>query len=145
MEIFSIGFTQRSAEAFFGALNEARVGRLLDVRLKNSSPLAGFAKRDDLAYFLRELCGAAYEAEPRLAPTEAMLESYRKRRLSWAEYETAYVQLLRERAVERQLDRASFSTPTALLCSERTAEQCHRRLALEYLAAAWGEVTVQHL
>ena len=145
MEIFSIGFTQRSAEAFFGALKEARIGRLLDVRLRSSSQLAGFAKRDDLAYFLRELCGAAYEAEPLLAPTEEMLDSYRRRKLSWEEYAAAYVGLLRERAVERRLNRASFATPTALLCSERTAEQCHRRLAMEYLQAAWGGIALQHL
>ena len=145
MEIFSIGFTQRSAEAFFGTLKRAGVQRLLDVRLKNSSQLAGFAKRDDLAYFLRELCGVAYETEPLLAPTEEMLDGYRQRRLSWAEYERAYVELLRERAVEQRLDRASFRVPTALLCSERTAELCHRRLALEYLASTWGEITLQHL
>ena len=145
MEIYSIGFTRRSAEAFFGALKTAGVQRLLDVRLKNSSQLAGFAKRDDLAYFLRELCGTVYEAELLLAPTEEMLESYRKGRLSWEGYEAAYVGLLRAREVDRRLDRASFHMRTALLCSERWAERCHRRLAMEYLARAWGGVELQHL
>ena len=145
MEIYSIGFTQRAAEAFFGTLNTAGINRLLDVRLNNTSQLAAFAKRDDLAYFLRELCGATYRHEPLLAPTAEILDAYRKLALSWNDYEAAYLRLLREREVERHLDRESFATPTALLCSELTAERCHRRLAMEYLQAAWGGLTFVHL
>lgn len=145
MEIYSIGFTQRSAEEFFETLNAAGIKRLLDVRLKNTSQLAGFAKRDDLAYFMRSICKALYEHEPLLAPTDEMLDGYRKGAQSWMEYETAYLRLLRERDVARRLDRESFSAPTALLCSERTAEHCHRRLAMEYLGDAWGDLELVHL
>jgi len=115
------------------------------VRLNNTSQLAGFAKRDDLEYFLRELCGAEYVHEPRLAPTQELLDAYRKARGSWDTYAKQFVALLAERGVEHALDRALLSGPTVLLCSEPTAERCHRRLVLEYLAAAWGDVTPVHL
>jgi uncharacterized protein (DUF488 family) len=145
MEIYSIGFTQKTAEQFFGLLRQAGVRRLLDVRLNNSSQLAGFTKRGDLAYFLRELCGAEYRHEPLLAPTQEILDAYKKGKGSWRAYESAFLALLAERRIEHQLDRALFEVPTALLCSEPTAERCHRRLALEYLQKKWGGFTITHL
>ena len=146
MEIYSIGFTQSTAAEFFGTLKRAGVRRLLDVRLNNTSQLAGFAKRDDLAYFLREICGAAYEHEPLLAPTQTLLDEYKKKKGAWEAYEREFVGLLRERRVEAELSPEPFRTaPTALLCSEKTAEHCHRRLVLEYLRDAWGDVTITHL
>jgi uncharacterized protein (DUF488 family) len=143
--IFSIGFTQRDAGDFFGALREAGVKRLLDVRLNNTSQLAGFAKRDDLRFFLNELCGAVYEHEPLLAPTQEMLDAYKKRKGAWSEYEREFVALMRERQIEARVSRESFAAPTALLCSEFTAEHCHRRLVMEYLAKAWGGLELKHL
>jgi uncharacterized protein (DUF488 family) len=106
---------------------------VLDVRLNNTSQLAGFAKRDDLRFFLREICGATYEHEPLLAPTQEMLNAYKKRKGAWSEYEREFLGLLWERRVEDRVSRNGFEVPTALLCSERTAEQCHRRLVMEYL------------
>jgi uncharacterized protein (DUF488 family) len=139
MEIYSIGFTQTTAEHFFGRLKRSGIRRLLDVRRNASSQLAGFAKDRDLPYFLRELAGAEYVHEPLLTPTEEILEEYKRRRsMAWEEYEARFLALLREREVEVRLDRGSFSTPTALLCSEATPEHCHRRLALEYLSEQWG-------
>ena len=145
MEIYSIGFTQRSAEDFFGAIRAAGIRRLLDVRLNNTSQLAAFAKRDDLAYFLRVICDAEYEHEPRLAPTQEMLDAYKKNKGDWSQYEREFLSLLRERKVETELARDRFEQPTVLLCSEPTAERCHRRLVLEYLAEKWGTVTIHHL
>ena len=145
MEVYSIGFTRRSAASFFGALKEAGIRRLLDVRLNNTSQLAAFAKRDDLEYFLRELCGAEYVHEPLLAPRQELLDAYRKARGSWDEYATSYLALLADRRVEEALDRALLAGPTVLLCSEPTADRCHRRLVVEYLAAVWGDVTPVHL
>ena len=145
MEIYSIGFTQSTAQHFFGRLNSASIQRLLDVRLNNVSQLAGFAKRDDLAYFLRELCGADYTHEPRLAPSQEMLDSYKKDRGSWADYEREFLALIASRKIEDTLDRAQFEQPTALLCSEHTADHCHRRLVLEYLSDKWGDLTITHL
>lgn len=145
MEVYSIGFTQKTAEQFFGLLKSAGVLRLLDVRLNNVSQLAGFAKREDLRYFLREICGAEYQHEPLLAPTQELLDAYRKGKGSWEEYERKFLALMRERKIETKLNRAIFSVPTVLLCSEATAEQCHRRLVLEYLSDKWGDLTVRHL
>jgi uncharacterized protein (DUF488 family) len=146
MEIYSIGFTQTTAESFFGRLKHGGVQRLLDVRRNTSSQLAGFAKDRDLPYFLRELVGAAYAHEPLLTPTEEILKAYKRQRaMPWAEYEERFIALLRERQVESRLDPDTFLTPTALLCSEATPEHCHRRLALEYLAEHWEGLQIVHL
>lgn len=145
MEVCTIGFAQKSAAAFFGALRSAGIRRLVDVRLHNRSQLAGFTKRDDLAFFLRELCGADYVAEPLLAPTPDLLGDYRSKRIGWDQYEQRFLELLSERDVASVLDRALFSVPTVLLCSEPTAQRCHRRLVLEYLSSAWGGMTITHL
>jgi uncharacterized protein (DUF488 family) len=145
MEIYSIGFTQKSASEFFGALKAHGIERLLDVRLNNTSQLAGFAKQADLAYFLREICGAAYEHEPLLAPTQEMLDAYKKRKGSWDVYTDLYLTLIRSRKVETILSAESFQKKTVLLCSEATAEHCHRRLAIEYLQEHWDGVRIVHL
>lgn len=145
MEIYSIGFTQKSAEQFFGALKAAGIERLLDVRLNNTSQLAGFAKASDLPYFLREICGAEYEHEPLLAPTQDILDRFKKQMGDWNVYTDAYLTLLRDRMVEKKLDRESFKRRTVLLCSEPTSDHCHRRLALEYLNLHWGNLTIHHL
>ena len=145
MEIYTIGFTQTTAEHFFGRLKAAGVQRLLDVRLNNSSQLAGFAKAKDLPYFLHELVGATYEHEPLLAPTQELLDEYKKRKGDWESYECRFLDLMTERQIERALSPAEFELPTALLCSEATAENCHRRLICEYLASRWTEVHVTHL
>jgi uncharacterized protein (DUF488 family) len=130
MEIYSIGFTQKSASQFFGLLKAHGIERLLDVRLNNTSQLAGFAKQSDLPYFLREICGAAYEHEPLLAPTQEILDAFKRRKGDWDVYVDAYLNLLCSRKVESVLSPESFSKKTVLLCSEPTAEHCHRRIAL---------------
>lgn len=145
MEICSIGFTQKTAEQFFTRIKEAGIRLLLDVRLNNVSQLAGFAKRADLAFFLKEICGADYLHEPMLAPTQEMLDAYRGKAASWQEYETRFLALMAERQIERNLDRALFERPTVLLCSEPTPDRCHRRLVIEYLREKWGNVTISHL
>jgi uncharacterized protein (DUF488 family) len=145
VEIYTIGFTKKNAKEFFSALRGAGIRRLIDVRLNNTSQLAGFAKRDDLEFFLRELCGAEYWHEPSLAPTEEMLNAYKKKQLPWEEYELRFVDLLVERKVEQVVDRQLFETRAVLLCSEPSSECCHRRLAAEYLAGKWGGVEIVHL
>ena len=145
MEISTIGFTQRSARDFCGTLKQAGIERLVDVRLYNSSQLAAFSKRDDLEYFLRELCNADYIHEPLLAPTQEMLDGYKKRGGAWDEYERRFLGLLAERRVEDCLDRDLFAIPTVLLCSEPKPDRCHRRLVVEYLRSRWGDVTPRHL
>ena len=145
MEIYSIGFTQKSAREFFSALKAHGIERLLDVRLNNTSQLAAFAKQADLAYFLHEICDAAYEHEPLLAPTQDILDAYKKQKGNWEDYSEAYLSLIRYRKVESVLSKNSFERKTVLLCSEATAEHCHRRLALEYLHMQWKGVDIHHL
>lgn len=145
MEIYSIGFTKKSAGEFFGTLKAHGIERLLDVRLNNTSQLAGFAKQSDLRYFLREICGAVYEHEPLLAPTQEILDAYKKHKGDWAVYTDAYLALIKSRSVESVLRQTDFEKTTVLLCSEPTPEHCHRRLALEYLQEHWNSVTIQHL
>lgn len=146
MEIFTIGFTQTTAEDFFGRLKAHRIERLLDVRLNNRSQLAGFAKRDDLAYFLRELVGVTYEHTPLLAPSEEILDAYKKKKdMPWPEYEERFLQLMSDRRIEDELDPEDFKRRTVLLCSEATSEHCHRRLVVEYLADRWRDLVAVHL
>ncbi|MGA1984413.1 MAG: DUF488 domain-containing protein [Acidobacteriaceae bacterium] len=145
MNIYSIGFTQRSAEDFFSTLKAAGIRRLIDIRLNNTSQLAAFAKKDDLAYFLKAICGIKYEHAPLLAPTQEILDAYKKSKGDWAVWERDFNALIRERKIEKKLDRAEFEQPTVLLCSERTPEHCHRRLVLEYLQKKWGDVSIVHL
>jgi uncharacterized protein (DUF488 family) len=145
MEIYSIGFTKKTAEQFFGLLRTNGIKRLLDVRLNNVSQLAGFAKREDLQFFLRELCAADYIHEPLLAPTQEMLDAFKKRKGSWQEYEQQFRELMVQRRIEAAIDRSLFCVRTVLLCSEETPEHCRRRLVIEYLAEKWGDVRPIHL
>ncbi|WP_207956396.1 DUF488 domain-containing protein [Rubrobacter marinus] len=115
------------------------------MRLNNASRLAGFARRADLPFFLESLCGAEYLHEPLLAPTREMLDAYRHGIMEWPGYERSFTRLLRERRVEEALDRDLFGVPTVLLCSEAGPERCHRRLVLEYLNEAWGDLRAVHL
>lgn len=145
MEIHTIGFTQTTAARFFGTLKRVGIRRLVDVRLNNVSQLAGFAKRDDLEYFLSEICGAQYVHMPALAPTPEILDAFKKQKGSWEEYERQFLQLMAERQIETVLRRDLFHVPTVLLCSEPTVEHCHRRLVLDYLDSTWGNVQAIHL
>lgn len=145
MEICSIGFAGRTAENFFEALGGAGVTRLIDVRLNNTSQLAAFTKKQDLAYFLRRLLGVEYVHEPRLAPTPELLAAYRKKSLSWDEYEEKFRCLMRDRRVEEVLDPGLFGPKAVLLCSEHSPHRCHRRLVIEHLAQHWQDITGTHL
>lgn len=143
MRIYTIGFTKTTAEAFFTRLKTAGVRRVIDVRLNNVSQLAGFSKRDDLRFFLDAICGAEYLHLPELAPTQLLLDSYRKIEHDWSQYATEFLNLMTSRQVE-SLDRALFNG-SCLLCSEADPEHCHRRLVAEYLRERWGEAEIVHL
>lgn len=144
MNVFTIGFTKKSAESFFTLVRDSGARRLIDVRLNNVSQLAGFAKRDDLRYFLREIPRIDYVEVADLAPTQDMLDRYRKQKGSWATYEREFLALMRDRQIEVKLDR-DLLADAVLLCSEETAERCHRRLVVEYLQSHWGDLDVRHL
>lgn len=137
MAIYTAGFAEWTAEQFFGELKQRQVDQLIDVRLNNVSQLAGFAKKKDLEYFLRVICGAEYRHEPLLAPTAEMLKDYRSKKTSWTEYERIFMLLLAERRVESVLSRQILDGNPVFLCSEHKPDHCHRRLALEYLEERW--------
>jgi len=145
MEIYTIGFTQKSARQFFDLLKANGIRRVIDIRLSNSGQLAGFTKSADLAYFLGEICDAEYVHEPQLAPTKELLSNYRNDRCSWTDYEHIFNALLAERSIATALSPTLFDIPAVMLCSEPTAEQCHRRLVAEYLQRHWDDVTIHHL
>lgn len=144
MKLFTIGFTKKSAEQFFTRLKNSGTERLVDVRLNNVSQLAGFAKKDDLRYFLEAICGIDYLHLPLLAPTQQMLDSYKKKRGDWQLYENQFLELMRERQIEREVSREVLRN-ACLLCSEDTPEHCHRRLVAEYLRDKWSDVEIVHL
>ena len=143
MKLFTIGFTKTSAEGFFERLKVSGAKRIIDVRLNNRSQLSGFAKKDDLAFFSRSICGIGYTHLTSLAPTKEILEPFRKRRITWQEYQFQFLDLMRKRRIER-LDRSIFSD-ACLLCSEDKPHHCHRRLVAEYLRQQWGNIQIQHL
>lgn len=132
MDIYTIGFTQKNAEKFFKFLRVSGVKTLVDVRLNNVSQLAGFAKKDDLKFFLRELCGADYFHAPDLAPTKDILNAYKKGDMSWEVYEDKFLNLMASRNIERTV-KPDLLDNGCLLCSEHEPHFCHRRLVVEYL------------
>ncbi len=144
MKLHTIGFTQKSAESFFGKLQQAGVKRLIDTRLHNKSQLAGFTKEDDLRYFLRAIVSIEYLHESLLAPTDEMLSAYKKGRITWTEYEKQFLELIRDRQIEKHLSR-EVAEDSCLLCSEATPHHCHRRLVAEYLRKRWGDVEINHI
>ena len=144
MKVYTIGFTKTSAESFFTRLKEAGVKRVVDVRLNNVSQLAGFAKKTDLRYFLKAICGAEYDHRPELAPTQEMLDAYKKGGGSWAEYAKRFVDLMASRRIEETVP-PDVIDGACLLCSEDKPHQCHRRLVAEYLKEKWGGIEIDHL
>ena len=145
MRVKTIGFTQKSAERFFTLLKAAEIKTVLDVRLNNTSQLAGFSKKPDLEFFLSKLLDINYIDLRELTPERDHLKRYQSGDLSWDDYASAYIEVLAKRRVESNLDITIFDG-VCLLCSEHTPDRCHRRLALEYLNSRWSNrLTIQHL
>ncbi len=144
MKLFTIGFTKKSAETFFTKLKRSGAKRIVDVRLNNVSQLAGFAKRNDLQFFLREICHMDYVHVPELAPTQDILDEYKKNKGDWAVYEQKFLELMRIREIEKKIDPAVIADG-CLLCSEDKPHHCHRRLVAEYLKSHWSDVAVAHI
>jgi uncharacterized protein (DUF488 family) len=144
MKLFTIGFTKKSARRFFELLRSSGAKRVVDVRLNNVSQLAGFAKKDDLAYFAKEICGMDYLHLPALAPTQEMLDRYKKEGADWQEYERQFLDLMRQRRIEETISKEAVADG-CLLCSEDKPHHCHRRLVAEYLKDRWGDVDIVHL
>lgn len=144
MKLLTLGFTKKSAEEFFGRLKQSGASRLVDVRLNNVSQLAGFTKKDDLRFFTKAICGLPYLHLPTLAPTQAMLDDYKKAKEGWDSYERRFLDLMRERKIELNVPKEQLEG-ACLLCSEDRPDHCHRRLVAEYLKRHWGDVEIVHL
>ena len=145
MQTFTIGFTKKSAEEFFSLVRTHGVKQILDVRLNNVSQLSGFTKKNDLRFFLKELCGVDYVAIPDWVPTKEMLSAYKNKQISWDEYELRFMDLMAKRQIERLLD-PDLLQGGCLLCSEHQPHHCHRRLVLDYLQLNWQQpLDVVHL
>jgi len=145
MKIFTIGFTKKSAETFFTRLQKSGAKRLVDVRLNNVSQLAGFAKRDDLRYFTKQLCGIEYLHLTALAPTTNILDPYKKAKNGdWNLYESQFLDLMKARRIEETIS-PEMIDGGCLLCSEEKPHHCHRRLVAEYLKQKWGDVEIEHI
>lgn len=144
IDLFTIGFTQKSAQQFFETLIAAGIKTVIDTRLNNVSQLAGFAKRSDLEYFLTKLGKIQYIHLLDLAPTKEMLEDYKKHKGSWETYEEKFLSLMHDRQIETKLS-PELIDRGCLLCSEAKPHQCHRRLVAEYLKQKWGTLNIHHL
>ncbi len=144
MKVFTIGFTRKSARQFFEMLRRSGAKRVVDVRLNNVSQLAGFAKRDDLEFFLKEVCGMDYVHTPDLAPTQEMLDEYKKLKGDWQTYEKRFLDLMEKRKIEERIPKEVVAEG-CLLCSEDKPHHCHRRLVVEYLRQQWGDLDINHL
>lgn len=144
MRIFTIGFVKKNAEEFFGILIKNGVKRIIDVRLNNTSQLAGYTKRDDLKYFLKAIANIDYIHCEALAPTKELLDDYKKDIITWEEYEKKYINIISERNVLNKIDDELLKN-SCLLCSEITEKNCHRRLAAEYFAINKSNIEIIHL
>ncbi len=144
MKLFTIGFTKSTAKHFFGRLDTAGVKRIYDTRLNRTSQLSGFAKQNDLSFFLSQVSNIEYSVDALLAPTADILSACRKKEIGWDEYERRYLDLMSARRIEQHFDLDQMHEG-CLLCSEASPEHCHRRLAANYLAQARADVEVVHL
>ena len=144
MKIFTIGFTKKTARQFFTELKDAGVKRLVDVRLNNTSQLAGFTKKDDLKYFTEEICSIEYVHLPVLAPTADILSAFKGHKGDWPLYEQRFLELIKSRHIEKEVS-PDLLDGGCLLCSEEKLHHCHRRLVAEYLRDKWGGVEIEHL
>jgi uncharacterized protein (DUF488 family) len=144
MRLFTIGFTKKSAEEFFTILQNAGVNRIVDVRLNNTSQIAGFAKARDLKYFLQAIAKIDYVHLPDFAPTQEILDDFKKNKGFWAEYERRFVALMVERRINETTSKL-LRNRDCLLCSEDTPEHCHRRLVAEQIQKHSDNVEIIHL
>ncbi len=144
IDLFTIGFTQKTAEKFFETLKKAGVKRVIDTRLNNVSQLAGFAKKSDLQYFLKTIADMDYIHLLDLAPTKEILDEYKKKKGDWATYEQKFLQLIANRQIEQKVSPEQMDN-ACLLCSEAKPHHCHRRLVAEYLNQKWDNLNICHL
>lgn len=144
IKLYTIGFTQKNAMTFFNLIKTNKIKKLIDIRLNNASQLAGFTKKDDLKYFLHEICNVEYLHKIDLSPTEEILKKYKNKEITWSEYEKHFMELLNIRKPEKYIG-VELLNNSCLLCSESTADKCHRRLVAEYFKNIYKEIEIIHI
>ena len=142
--LYTIGFTKKSAETFFNSIKNTGVKKVIDIRLNNVSHLAGFAKRDDLKYFLKTICNCEYTHQTVLSPTQELLDDWQNKKIAWPEYVTRFRKLIAARSIKDLLSIEDLRD-ACLLCAEPTAEKCHRRLVAEHFKEIFPEIEIKHL
>jgi uncharacterized protein (DUF488 family) len=144
IKLYTIGFTNKSAQKFFELLKTNDVVKIVDTRINNTSQLSGFAKGSDLAFFSKEVGNMDYSHKIDFAPTKELLDKYRKELITWEEYEIDYLNLLDIRKIGNKINVEELHQ-NCLLCSEHTPEKCHRRLLAEYLKVRFNNIEIHHL
>ncbi len=144
IKVFTIGYAGKNAREFFTILKQYGIRKVIDVRLYNTSQLAGFTKRQDIEYFLQTIVNAKYIHLPIMAPTKQLLNDYKKGLINWQQYETQFKGVITQRQIDKHLIPQDIDM-SCFLCSEAKADNCHRRLVAEYLAKVWQNVSIHHL
>ena len=139
-KIFTIGFSGKSPVAFLDVLNAVRVRAVWDIRLWRTSTYVPFYSGDSLACVL----GTRYKYHPEFAPTSEILAGYKDGHITWPDYERMYRELLAARHPTAGLSPTDLDR-ICLLCTEKSATQCHRRLAAEYIAEQIPDIEIVHL
>ena len=142
--LYTIGYTKRSAQSFFTTLEDANVKLLIDIRLNNTSQLAGYTKKEDLAFFLKAISSCDYVHLPEFAPSKDILDSYHAKNIDWQVYESKFTELLESRNPIMQI-RGLNIDHSCLLCAEPKPDKCHRRLVANYIKQYYPEIQIQHL
>ena len=106
--LFTIGFTKKSAEHFFELLKKYHVKKIIDIRINNTSQLAGFAKGVDLSYFAQQICGIEYTHIIDFAPTKELLSDYQKKNIDWKGYQQIYRKLIENRKIAQKYNIENF-------------------------------------
>lgn len=143
MIINTMGFSGKSADEFFTILVKNKVQSLIDIRLNNTSQLSSFTNIKHLPYFLK-LHGINYYYKPEYAPTKALLDGYKNKSIDWKEYERLYNEIIKKRDILKNVEWETLDN-AVFLCSESTAEKCHRRLLAEILAKENSNIQIRHL
>jgi len=145
-KLYTIGFTKKNAKQFFSALNENKINLVVDVRLNNTSQLAGFSKYPDIEFFLDKICNIKYKHDLHFAPNESTLSRFKKKQINWETYEIEFAETMQNRRITEYIKK-NYSTDISicLLCSEPTPENCHRRLVADYFKMVFDEIQIIHL
>lgn len=147
-KIYTIGFTKKDAKTFFTLLKDNGISVVVDVRLNNTSQLAGFTKYPDIKYFLAKCIKCHYISDKRFSPEEKTLKDYKSKLISWDDYVKQFNSTMDKRRIKEYISdkyKDIIKDETiCFLCSEETAEYCHRRLIAEMFSEIY-DLEIVHL